>query len=190
MAKTRNEPLQWYMAPKRAFLPLDDRFHVPRKFAKFIRSHTFRLTVNQAFAAVVEACADRADGATWISHDYAQRYEELHRVGLAHSVEAWRGDQLVGGLYGLALGGYFSGESMFSRESNASKTCLMALVQLLRRAKYVHLDCQISNAHTEQFGALETTHGRFLGKLAKALCVPARFPAAGDLPPDFLTGIV
>lgn len=164
--------LGWYSPDPRAVFPLD-AFHVPRSLAKTIRRGVFEVRVDTAFEAVMRGCADRE--VTWISEDIVGAYVALHGHGLAHSVEAWRGGQLVGGLYGVALGGAFMGESMFSRETDASKVCLVALVERLRERGFALLDSQIATEHLARFGQVEIPRRDYLRQLRAALPLERRF---------------
>jgi leucyl/phenylalanyl-tRNA--protein transferase len=170
--------IRWYSPDPRGVIPLD-AFHVPVRLARVMRSGRFSLVVNRDFERVMRACAeaDRQDDdpGTWISDEIIESYVELHRLGLAHSVETWQGDQLVGGLYGVALGGVFFGESMFHHATDASKVALAALVERLRERGFRLLDIQWVTPHLEQFGALEISRTEYLRLLAQALPVGATF---------------
>src|SRR5690606_24377007 len=139
----------WYSPEWRAVFPLD-AFRVPRSLAKALRKRPFEIRIDTHFEEVIRGCAARA--VTWISEEIVRAYTELHRLGLAHSVEAWQRERLVGGLYGVALGGAFMGESMFSRVDNASGACLVALVERLKARGYVLLDSQTPTRHLLRFG--------------------------------------
>ncbi|MEM6334375.1 MAG: leucyl/phenylalanyl-tRNA--protein transferase [Planctomycetota bacterium] len=177
MADDRRGRLGWFSPDPRAVLPLDDRFRVRRSLAKRVRNAGFRLTVDRAFPDVIHACAAprTQQPGTWISHDIEDAYVELHRLGFGHSVEAWRGTRLVGGLYGIALGSAFFGESMFSRETDASKVCLVHLVQRLRDRGFTLLDTQFVNDHLRQFGVIEINRSDYLTQLAEAIDQPDRW---------------
>lgn len=153
MAESRGGPIAWYRPQLRAVITWD-RFAVPRSLAKVLRKEPYRITVDRCFPQIIAACSER--DSTWISHDVEALYVELHRQGHAHSVEAWSpaGD-LVGGLYGLAIGGCFCGESMFHRAPDASKACVVHLVARLRERGFAMLDCQQQTPHMERFGAYE-----------------------------------
>jgi leucyl/phenylalanyl-tRNA--protein transferase len=171
----------WYDPHPRAIIPLD-AFHVPRRLARRVRSGGFEIRVDASFRAVVAACAaPRPDHVgTWISPEMIDAYAELHRLGLAHSVEAWRDGKLVGGLYGVAVRGLFAGESMFSRETDASKVALVHLVERLRRGGFVLLDSQyVVGGHMLQFGTVEIPRAEYKRRLREALKVEASFDAAG-----------
>lgn len=166
----------WYEPIRRAIIPLDERFHVPRRLARTVRSGFYTVTFDAAFADVIEACAAPAPGreTTWISPEIIRAYTELHRLGYAHSVECWRDGQLAGGLYGVALGGLFAGESMFHRMRDASKVALVHLVERLRRGGFVLLDSQfLTGTHMLQFGAIEIPRAEYHRLLRQALAVPA-----------------
>ena len=174
MADDRVGALYWFRPDPRAVLPLD-AFHVPQTLAKLVRRGPFTVTTDRAFARVIHACADRA--ATWISDEIIAAYTALHRQGHAHSIECWRGGRLAGGLYGVALGGAFFGESMFHRERDASKVALVHLVRCLRRGGYVLLDTQYVTPHLARFGVVEIPRAEYERRLARALAVPASWPA-------------
>lgn len=168
--------LYWHQPDPRAILPLD-AFHVPRSLQRVIRQARFVIRRDSAFSQVIRACAAPADGReeTWINDDIIAAYERLHRLGHAHSVEAWRDGQLVGGLYGVSLRGLFAGESMFSRERDASKVALVHLVDHLRSKGFVLLDVQYMTDHLRRFGAREISAGRYQRYLVQALQVSADF---------------
>jgi len=170
--------IRWYSPDPRGIISLD-QFHVPSRLARVVRAGRFQVEVNRSFDAVVRACAetDRKDDdpGTWIDEEILASYVELHRLGLAHSVETWEDGQLVGGLYGVALGGAFFGESMFHRATDASKVALAALVERLRARDFRLLDIQWVTPHLEQFGAVEIRRSEYLKRLADALAVSAVF---------------
>lgn len=170
MADARDDEEVFWVEPKRrAILPLDG-FHCSRSLARVLRSDRFRVTLDADFGAVIAACAAPRPGhpETWISGRIEASYLNLHREGRAHSIECWDGEQLVGGLYGIAFDRVFCGESMFSRADNASKVALAWLVALLRRAGYLVLDCQFVTGHLASLGAVEISRDRYLGLLALA----------------------
>lgn len=178
MARSRHDRhLYWIDPEQRGILPLD-AFHVPRSLKKTLKRGTFDIRVDTAFETVMETCAentaDRTE--TWINDEIVSLFVELHRLGLAHSVESWRDGRLVGGLYGLALGSAFFGESMFSRETDASKVALVDLVARLRTAGYALLDTQFITDHLTRFGAMEIPRERYRDLLAAAVAVPTVFP--------------
>jgi leucyl/phenylalanyl-tRNA---protein transferase len=159
-------PVCWWSPDPRAILPLD-ALHITRRLARTIRSGRFAVTVNGDFAGVIRGCADRAEG-TWITRDMIAAYERLHELGHAHSFEVWRGDQLAGGVYGVAVGGLFAAESMFHRISDASKVALVALVEHLQSRGFVLLDVQMVTVHTARLGAIEVPRREYLRRLRSA----------------------
>jgi leucyl/phenylalanyl-tRNA--protein transferase len=172
MADRRDGPIRWYAPDPRAVIPLD-AFHVSRSLRRTMARGTFDVTVNMDFPAVMRACAGRAE--TWISDEIIRAYTELHDLGLAHSVETWRQGRLAGGVYGVALGGAFFGESMFSRETDASKVALVALVERLRARGFTLLDVQYQTPHLARFGAVEIPRRAYERRLAAALRLDCRF---------------
>jgi leucyl/phenylalanyl-tRNA--protein transferase len=170
--------IRWFSPDPRGVLPLD-QFHVPSRLARVTRSGRFELRVDTAFEDVIRACAeaerDREDPGTWISQEIIDSYLALHYAGVAHSVEAWRGGRLAGGLYGVSLRGAFFGESMFHRETDASKVALIGLVERLRARGFVLLDTQWVTPHLEQFGAIEIPRDDYIARLHAALEVEASF---------------
>ncbi len=182
MASHRDDATVHWVAPAmRGVLPLAS-FHTPRRLQRVVRGGRYQVRIDTAFTAVVDACAaPRPEHPeTWINPSIAQVFSDLYRAGYAHSVEAWRDDRLIGGLYGLALGGAFFGESMFSRERDASKVALVYLVALLRQGGYVLLDIQFVTEHLRQFGALEIPAADYLQLLEEALSVRAQFASDSD----------
>ena len=179
MAESRLDPeIHWIDPDLRGVLPLND-FHVSRRLRRTLRSRTFEVRVDTAFAEVIRACAtpasDRKD--TWINPTIEALYAELHQMGFAHSVEAWRDGTLVGGLYGVSLGAAFFGESMLSRSADASKVALVHLVYLLRKAGYLLLDTQFQTPHLSRFGVVEVPRETYRMQLARAVRTPAQFPS-------------
>ena len=162
----------WYSPDPRAVFPLD-AFHVPKSLAKVVRAGKFEIRVDGDFEGVMRACGGRAE--TWISEEIVQVYTALHRAGLAHSVEAWQDGALVGGLYGVALGGAFMGESMFSQATDASKVCLVHLVDRLKARGYVLLDSQFPTEHLMRFGQALIPRREYMRQLQAALALPCRF---------------
>ena len=164
--------IRWYSPDPRGILPLD-AVHFSRRLARVARQGRFRVEVDRAFGDVIRACAaderDPEDPGSWINADIIESYTALHRQGIAHSVETWSDDRLVGGLYGVALGGAFFGESMFHRETDASKVALVALVERLRARGYVLLDTQWVTPHLAQFGAIEIPRAQYLRRLERSL---------------------
>lgn len=164
--------IRWFSPDPRGIIPLDG-FHVSRRLARVVRSGDFRIEIDRDFDAVIRACAeaerDPDDPGTWISEEIVESYCELHRRGFAHSVETWRQERLVGGLYGVALRGAFFGESMFHRETDASKVALVGLVTRLRERGYRLLDTQWVTSHLVQFGAIEIPRSEYLKRLDEAM---------------------
>lgn len=175
-----HEILAWFSPDPRAVLEFD-RLHVSRRLRRTIRSGRFEVTADRDFAGVIDACAGprQGDPGTWITRDLRDAYVELHRAGHAHSVETWRDGELVGGVYGVSVGAYFSGESMFHRESDASKVALVALVRHLRARGFTLLDVQQETEHSVRMGATAIPRPVFL----------ARHRAAIDRPVDFGGGL-
>ncbi|TAK50753.1 MAG: leucyl/phenylalanyl-tRNA--protein transferase [Bacteroidetes bacterium] len=172
MADSREGELGWYSPDPRAIIPLDT-FHVPRSLSLVIKKLPFELRINTAFEEVMRECAEREE--TWISEQIIASYVFLFRLGYAHSVECWKEERLCGGLYGVALGGAFFGESMFSRERDASKIALVHLVELLRTRGFELLDTQFTTAHLERFGAIEIPRREYLKRLKLAIVKPCKF---------------
>src|SRR5579872_1492591 len=182
MAETRRgDRLYWLDPERRGVLPLD-RFHFPRRLARTVLSDAFSVTVDQDFAGTIAGCASSAPGRedTWINQQIERLFGELHQQGHAHSVESRIDGHLVGGLYGVAIGGVFFGESMFSFARDASKVALVHLVVRLRLGGFELLDTQFVTAHLSQFGAEELPREEYKLRLASAIEAPARFPAAPD----------
>ncbi len=157
----------WFSPDPRGIVPLD-RFVMPSRLARVVRQGRFEIRVDAGFEAVMRACAARPEG-TWINEEIVESYTALHRLGLAHSVEAWQDGQLAGGLYGVELGRAFFGESMFHRVTDASKVALVALVDRLNRQGSQLLDIQWTTPHLAQFGAVEIPRKEYLARLKKAV---------------------
>ena len=170
------DPLTWWSPDPRAIFELD-RLHIPRSLARVIRKGEFEITIDRAFREVMLGCAASAPGrrSTWISPEFVEAYTELHRQGHAHSVECWCNGQLVGGIYGVALGGFFAGESMFHRVSNTSKVALVHLIEHLRRREFALFDIQMLTPATAQLGARVIPRPVYLARLAEAVIRPAQF---------------
>jgi leucyl/phenylalanyl-tRNA--protein transferase len=169
-----DDEIGWFSPDPRGILPLD-AVHIPARLARVIRSGRFDVTVDRDFEGVMRGCAaDREDG-TWISQTIVVSYVALHAQGLAHSVEIWREGRLVGGLYGVHLGGAFFGESMFHLDTDASKVALVALVTRLRERGFSLLDIQWVTPHLATFGAIEIPRTDYLTRLAAALVQPCRW---------------
>ena len=161
--------LGWFSPDPRGIVPLDT-FHVPSRLGRVLRRGVFEVRVDARFEDVMRACAHREDDdGTWITEEIIESYVALHRLGMAHSVETWRDGQLVGGLYGVHLGGAFFGESMFHRVTDASKVALAALVDRMTRKGFSLLDVQWVTPHLEQFGAIEIPRVKYLAMLKGAL---------------------
>jgi leucyl/phenylalanyl-tRNA--protein transferase len=171
---SEDEPVCWWSPDPRAIIELDG-LHVSRRLRRTKRSGRFTCTINQAFGDVIRGCADRPDEGTWITADMILAYEELHRLGHAHSVEAWSEGELAGGLYGVAVGGLFAGESMFSRRTDGSKVALVFLVDHLRRRGFTLFDIQLLTEHTARLGAIEIPRKQYLSRLRRAIASPVEF---------------
>jgi leucyl/phenylalanyl-tRNA---protein transferase len=174
MAINRHGTIGWFSPDPRAIIPLDERFHIPHGLKRTLRKGQFEIRVDTDFEAVIKACS-ATHGSTWISAEILQNYCALHRLGFAHSIEVWTEGQLAGGLYGVALGGAFFGESMFHRVTDASKVALVGLVTRLRERGFVLLDTQWTTPHLEQFGTLEISKKEYVQILEKALALPCTF---------------
>lgn len=177
MAEGRNQREVYWVDPKeRGVLPLES-FHLPRRLARTVRQKRFEVRVDHDFDGVLEGCAAPGVGRpdTWINGEIRRLSLSLYEMGFAHSVECWRDGKLVGGLYGVALGGAFFGESMFSRERDASKVALVHLVARLRLGGFLLLDTQFVTEHLQRFGAIEIPRDEYRSQLARAIAAPARF---------------
>ncbi|MBI1275828.1 leucyl/phenylalanyl-tRNA--protein transferase [bacterium] len=175
MAEGRHEDeLNFYCPKQRALIPLDERFNIPRGLKRFLRNDPFTYRIDTACEQVIAACAERSEG-TWINDAIIAHYTALHRMGFVHSVEAWQEGGLVGGLYGVAIGGAFCGESMFSRVPEASKSCLVQLVNHLRKQGFTLLDSQLANDHLRPFGMVELPAKTYEALLAEAIALDVRF---------------
>lgn len=175
---SEGDPILWWSpAPRLVLFP--EEFHLPRRLARTLRSNTFTVTVDTAFAAVIAACATasgRDTQGTWITTEMQQAYCTLHQFGFAHSIECWQEEQLVGGLYGVCLDRIFFGESMFTRATNASKVALATLVQLARHHSIALIDCQMTTEHLLRFGARELAREAFQAQLDTHIedCLPQK----------------
>jgi leucyl/phenylalanyl-tRNA---protein transferase len=165
--------IEWFSPDPRAILPLD-QLRISRTLARMCRRGAFEIRLNTVFLEVMRRCGEREEG-TWISPEIIEGYCELHRLGLAHSVESWQGGALAGGLYGVSLGGAFFGESMFHRVRDASKVALVALVERLHQRGFTLLDVQFMTEHLRQFGAVEIRRREYLRRLAPALALRCSF---------------
>jgi leucyl/phenylalanyl-tRNA--protein transferase len=167
MAKNRFDSKIYFVNPKkRALLPIKD-FHVSKSFSRFIKKKPFYITINTNFKKVINKCATENRSDTWINKTIEKQFNNLHEIGVAHSIECWKNNEIVGGIYGIALGGCFFAESMFSSVSNASKFALINLVARLYFLKYSILDIQFINDHLKQFGAFEITQSLFKKKISE-----------------------
>ncbi|MDF0697918.1 leucyl/phenylalanyl-tRNA--protein transferase [Rhizobium sp. MC63] len=174
MAESADDPEIFWVEPElRGVLPLD-RFHVSKSLAKKVRRHPFEIRIDHAFEQVIAACAEETSGrpSTWINQTIRSLYSTLFDMGHAHTVEAWHGDELVGGLYGVSLGSAFFGESMFSRRTDSSKICLVHLVDRLRERGFTLLDTQFTTEHLKTFGAIDVPKADYAALLAAAMESP------------------
>jgi leucyl/phenylalanyl-tRNA--protein transferase len=179
--------------PMRGVLPLDD-FHVSSRLARTVRKDTYTIRIDTAFTQIIELCAEEAKNrtSTWISHSIQALYQALFARGLAHSVEVWEGETLLGGLYGVSIGGAFFGESMVSRARDVSKIALVHLVARLKAGGFTLLDCQFQTEHLRQFGVIEMPKAEYLEKLAAAIDLKTDFydlprTASGQMVMSLLT---
>ena len=169
-----DSPILWWCPDPRAILELDN-LYVSKRLARTLRGDKFQVTFNQDFDAVVKGCAYRPEEGTWITPEVAKAYGRFHQLGHAHSVEVWQERSLVGGLYGVAIGGLFAGESMFSTVSDASKIALVALVDRLKQKGFQLFDLQIINDHTSMMGATEITRKAYLARIKTAVKLKVSF---------------
>ncbi len=185
---SEGHPLLWH-SPDPRFVLEPSGLHIPRSLKKVLRKKLFRVTVDRAFRRVIEACAVTArpgqDG-TWITREMIEAYNLLHELGFAHSAEIWDGDELVGGLYGVSLGGAFFGESMFAHRAEASKVGFVQLLRQLERWGFQLIDAQVHTPHLERFGAVHWPRQRYLAELARVLLLPTR-RGKWRLDPDLAT---
>ena len=181
------EPILWWSPDPRCVMHTD-RLRINRSLRRQLSRKQWRLTADHAFAKVMRACAAPRDddSATWITPDMIDAYVRLHSLGHAHSVEVWEGEQLVGGIYGLAIGRLFCGESMFSAQSGGSKLALIGLAQLLRGIGFPLIDTQVANAHTLSLGAEEIPRAIYLEEIARLVVLPGRVGKWADLTPALL----
>ena len=181
MAVNPQGDITWFSPDPRAIIPLDERFHIPHGLGRALKKQPFRITFDTAFGSVIRGCA-KAHGSTWISREIIRSYSQLHKFGFAHSVEVWlegsRGDSpsqgeaaLVGGLYGVHIGGAFFGESMFHTATDASKVALVALVERLRAHGFLLLDTQWTTPHLTRFGTYEIPKTEYIELLGKAIAM-------------------
>jgi leucyl/phenylalanyl-tRNA--protein transferase len=167
-----DDSIEWFSPDPRAILPLEG-FHVPHALRRLLRRKPFEIMIDSAFSEVIQRCAERQD--TWINREIIESYTRLHELGHAHSVEAWKEEKLAGGLYGVAVGAAFFGESMFHRVTDASKIALVALVEHLRTRKFVLLDTQWLTPHLQQFGGVQISRSHYLRLLHRAVDLPRKF---------------
>jgi len=169
--------VSWYDPDPRAILPLDESFRVSRSLRRVLRENRFEIRFDTRFSDVMRACAAPGKGRehTWISDEFVEAYSQLNRLGFAHSVETWLDGKLVGGLYGVHIGGLFAGESMFSRVEEASKVALMHLTYHLRERGFMLHDVQFMTPHLRRFGAKEITREHYQRRLAQAIKVNSKW---------------
>jgi len=172
MAMDNRGEIGWFSPDPRGVIPLHE-FHIPKSLERVVRKEPFEIRINAAFSEVMNGCAERRT--TWISREIIASYEKLFELGYAHSVECWKGEELVGGLYGIAIGGAFFGESMFSRATDASKVALVSLVDRLKERGFQLLDTQWTTEHLSRFGCREIPRYEYLRQLNEALLVTTRF---------------
>jgi len=170
------DPITWWSPDPRAIFELD-RIHVSQSLAKVLRQDRFQTTIDRAFRQVMEGCAEPRPGRgqTWITPEFFEGYTRLHEQGHAHSLECWQGEQLVGGIYGVAIGGFFAGESMFHRVSNASKVAVCQLVEHLRERSFTLFDIQMLTPITKQLGGITIPREEYFRRLARAVAQPSLF---------------
>jgi leucyl/phenylalanyl-tRNA--protein transferase len=165
--------ISWFSPDPRAIIPIDDRFHVPHGLKRTLKRNRFEIRINADFEKVLQGCAQRRE--TWINDEIFSSYNNLHRLGYAHSVETWLDGELVGGLYGVAIGGAFFGESMFHNVTDASKVALHALVMRLRERGFQLLDTQWTTEHLRSFGTYDIPRAKYLKLLRSAIALPCSF---------------
>lgn len=181
------QPILWF-SPDPRFVLVPETLHVGRSLRKRVRRRDYRITLDTAFEKVIEGCRAAwrpGQSGTWITEDMEAAYIRLHRLGFAHSVEAWKGDELVGGLYGVALGGLYSGESMFATAPDASKVAFVWLAHQLRDWGFRLIDCQVYTDHLARFGAVEIPRDEYLGRIASLVREDGR-PGRWSFDPDFV----
>jgi leucyl/phenylalanyl-tRNA---protein transferase len=174
MAINAEGEIAWFSPDPRAIIPLDERFHVPHGLKRVLKKQPFKITFDSDFGSVIRSCA-KAHDSTWISKEIIRSYSQLHKLGLAHSIEAWLDDKLVGGLYGVHIGGAFFGESMFHNVTDASKVALVTLVERLREKQFLLLDTQWTTPHLLQFGTYEIPKSEYMERLAEAISLDRKF---------------
>jgi leucyl/phenylalanyl-tRNA---protein transferase len=168
-----DQGLQWYSSNRRAIIPLDEGFRYPKSLQRVINQERFTVAIDRDFRSVVEGCADR--DTTWISGELKELYYLLNRAGWAHSFETWQGDQLAGGILGIAIGGAFIGESMFFNIPEGSKVAMVQLVDHLRQRGFMLFDAQMQNPHLARFGAMEIEEKIYSKMLSAAVASNCRF---------------
>ncbi len=173
MSEGDGQPIEWYYTNDRTLIPLDDRFRYPKSLQRVINQNRFEVKIDNAFEQVVQGCADRET--TWISKELRSLYLNLHNAGWAHSFETWQGDELAGGILGLAIKGMFIGESMFFKIPEGSKVAMVKLVEHLRSRGYGLFDAQLMNPHLARFGAYEIGDQAYQNLLQQALAKSCRF---------------
>jgi leucyl/phenylalanyl-tRNA--protein transferase len=171
-----DELVAWFSPDPRALLPLDDALHWSRSLRRTLRHHPFRVTVDAAFRDVMIACGKEREEGTWITPDVIAGYTQLNALGWAHSLEVWRGPDLIGGIYGVAIGCSFAAESMFHRVTDASKIAFAELAQRLREGGYQIFDAQVMNPHLESLGCVPVRRTEYLDRLAKAVASKPKKP--------------
>ena len=162
------DPILWFSPDPRGIIPLD-AVHISQRLKRTIASGKFHTTIDRHFREVMTACGENRTDGTWVTAEMLDAYEELHRLGIAHSLEVWQGEVLAGGIYGVAIGGLFAGESMFHRVSDASKVALVSLTDRLRDRGFTLMDIQVVTDHTAQFGAMWIPRIDYLFRLGEAL---------------------
>jgi leucyl/phenylalanyl-tRNA---protein transferase len=169
-----DDPILWWSPDPRGIIELDG-LHIPRRLQRTLRTGKFQHTINQAFDAVIRGCGDRPEAGSWITREMVAAYERLHALGHAHSLEVWAGDELAGGIYGVAVGGLFAGESMFTRIRDGSKVALVRLVEHLQARGFRLFDVQMVTEHTARFGACNISRAEYLKRLGEALAWDVAF---------------
>ncbi len=172
----------WFSPEMRGLIPLDERFHIPRRLRANLRKRPFEVRVNSDFPATMRGCAERKN--TWIDERIIEAYTALHNLGCAHSIECWDEDGLQGGLYGVTLGAAFFGESMFSRKTNASKTALVVTHAIIRKCGFKLFDTQWITDHLRQFGGFEQSRDQYLDLLSEAIEMQVKF-TPGNIPSSY-----
>ncbi|MFN9816854.1 MAG: leucyl/phenylalanyl-tRNA--protein transferase [Pseudanabaena sp.] len=173
MSEGDGEPIEWYYTNSRTLIPLDQRFRYPKSLQRVLNQNCFEVRIDTDFEQVVEGCADRET--TWISKELRSLYSNLHAAGWAHSFETWQGDQLAGGILGIAIRGVFIGESMFFKIPDGSKVAMVKLVEHLRSQGYSLFDAQLMNPHLERFGAFDIDDDSYQSLLKQALTKSCNF---------------